>query len=131
MAGCDVPQRYVALVRAGRYEDLAGLFAEDAVFHNPLGDVLRGRDAIGAFYTGFLTQLKPDVRGVRHVWDEAARVCVFELESRMSRSPDGGWVNDPEADYSLSALDRMEINGEGLIQEMTVYMAPANRWQGN
>lgn len=46
MADCDVPECYVALIQAGRYDGLAGLFAEDAEFQNPLGDVLRGRAAI-------------------------------------------------------------------------------------
>ena len=131
MTGCDVPQRYVALIQAGRYDELAQLFAEDAEFMNPLGDVLRGRNVIGAFYSAFLSDVRPMVRGVRHVWNEKARVCVFELESRMRRQDDGKWINDPDAEYSLSAIDRMEINDAGLIQQMTVYTAPANRWLEN
>ena len=131
MPGCDVPERYVTIIQEGRYHDLGGLFARDAVFQNPLGATLRGREAIVAFYTAFLTKVRPIVRGARHVWDADARVCVFELESRMRRQSDGSWINDPEADYTQSAIDRMEINNDGLIQHMTVYTAPANRWLEN
>jgi hypothetical protein len=128
VAGCDIPERYVALIQQGRYADLGELFAVDAIFQNPLGQVLRGREAIRAFYSGLLSKVQPVPRGARHVWDEKARVCVFELETQMRRNSDGEWVNDPAAPYTISAIDRMEINDEGLIQEMTVYMAPANRW---
>ena len=128
MAGCDIPDRYVGLIQEGRYADLGELFAVDAAFRTPLGQILRGREAIRDFYTGFLTRVQPFPRGTRHVWDKEARVCVFELQTRMRRNADGEWVNDPSAPYSLSAIDRMEINDDGLIQEMTVYMAPPNRW---
>lgn len=128
MAGCDVPERYVAIIQEGRYSDLGDLFAINAVFQNPLGQVLRGREEIRDFYSRFLSESQPFPRGARHVWDEDARVCVFEMETQMRRNANGEWVNDPSAPYTLSAIDRMEINEEGLIQEMTVYMAPPNRW---
>jgi hypothetical protein len=130
MTACDIAAQYVAHIQAGRYEAVGELFADDAIFYNPQGRVLRGRDAIGVFYSAFLGGLRPIVRGVRHVSDEAQRVCVFELESRMSRAEDGSWKSDPDAPFSMSAVDRITINAAGRIEHMIVYTAPNSRWQG-
>jgi hypothetical protein len=124
----DVAARYVELIQAGRYDEVGELWADDAVFQNPVGTVIRGKAAIKAFYTNFLSSITPDVRAARYATDVEAGVCVLELETRMSRGEDGQWRNDPTAPYSLSAIDRFAINAEGKIQHMIVYTAPANRW---
>lgn len=128
MSVCDVARRYVQLIQEGRYDEIGALWAEDAVFHTPHGTVLRGRETIGAFYARFLRSITPDVRAARFAADEAQRVCVLELETRMRRRGSGDWVTDPQAAFALSAIDRMTIDGEGRIKHMIVYLAPENRW---
>ena len=130
MQPCDVAAQYVSLIQAGRYAEVGELWADDAVFYNPAGQVIHGKPAIKAFYSKFLTSIAPDIRAARFASDTAAGVCVMELESRMSRGPDGQWRTDPAASYSLSAIDRMTINPAGKIQHMIVYVAPPNRWSG-
>lgn len=130
MSSCDVATEYVEHIREGRYDEVGELFAENAIFYNPQGNILRGRSAIGAFYSEFLGRLKPILRGVRYVSDEAQQVCAFELESRMSWTAACGWQNDPDAPFSMSAIDRITVNAAGKIQHMIVYTAPATRWQG-
>lgn len=123
-------EKYVALTRAGQYDELGSLWAEDAVFNCPNGEIIRGRKDIGEFYSKFLRTITPDIRAARFADDEAAGVCVMELESRMSRDAEGHWKTDPKADYTLSAIDRFTVNSDGLITHMIVYLAPDSRWVG-
>lgn len=131
MSACDVAVQYVDCIQSGRYDDLGELWAEDALFHAPHGKVFKGRKAIGAFYSEFLRKITPIIQGVRYVCDEKQRVCVMELESRMRRNKEGQWVTDPEAPWTLSAIDRFTVNEEGKIQHMIAYTAPDNRWLGD
>ena len=50
-----------------------------------------------------------------------------QLNSTPELEPTTPYAN---LDSEDTAAD-LESNDDGLIQEMTVYMAPANRWQGN
>ncbi|AZZ83150.1 steroid delta-isomerase [Gordonia alkanivorans] len=48
----DVVSRYLSFLGAGTGEDIAGLFAADAVVEDPVGgQVLQGRDALTSFYS--------------------------------------------------------------------------------
>ncbi|ASR02268.1 nuclear transport factor 2 family protein [Gordonia rubripertincta] len=48
----DVVSRYLSFLGAGTGEDIAGLFAADAVVEDPVGgQILQGRDALTSFYS--------------------------------------------------------------------------------
>jgi hypothetical protein len=127
---CDVANHYVRLIQAGQYDEVGELWADDAVFYNPQGTILRGKLSIKAFYARFLRQIAPTVRAASLLEDASGKTCVLELETQMSRGADGAWKTDPQATYSLSAIDRLTINEAGKIQHMLVYVAPANRCSG-
>ena len=127
---CDVAAHYVQVIQEGRYGEVGNLFADNAIFYNPQGRILRGRPAITAFYTSFLSAATPIVRAARFAEDRARGVCVMELETRMRRDELGRWSNAADGDYSLSAIDRMTVNPAGKIEHMVVYLAPPGRWQG-
>ena len=127
---CDVAKKYIDLTEAKRYDEVGELWAEDAVFFNPAGNIIRGRSAITQFYAQFLRQIKPINRIASLAWDRKANVCVMELETRVIMGPDGRWVPDPAGEFIPTAIDRFEVNHEGKVQQMRVYLPPANAWQG-
>ncbi|MEJ0045286.1 MAG: nuclear transport factor 2 family protein [Rhodospirillales bacterium] len=120
--------QYLHLIQTAKYEQVGTLWAEDAVFYNPLGTVIQGRQNIQTFYANFLQRITPVVRAASVTEDASGRACVMELESKMRREPDGTWKTDAKAPFSLSAIDRFTINDRGMIQHMIVYTAPPNRW---
>lgn len=128
MPVCDFAHQYVQYIQESRYEAVGDLWADDAIFYNPAGQVIRGRAAIGEFYARFLRTITSAIRAASFVEDEGKRVCVMELETRMSRDEKGQWKTAADAPFSLSAIDRMVVNPQGKIEKMTVYLAPDNRW---
>lgn len=111
---CEVAQRYVDIINAGKYGELKTLFADDAVFLTPVGKVLRGAQEIGAFYTSMIGSLQPDIVAVSFISDGPA--CVMELVARTN--------NDTDKGYQLSAIDHFTVNAEGKIANMIVYVRP-------
>ena len=101
--------RYVNLVNAGRYDELATLFASDATFWGPGGREMHGREEIAAFYGGFLPSITPQVRLASFVED--GKVCVYELEARI----------EGEAGYRLGAIDHATFDSDGLVSRFAVY----------
>jgi steroid delta-isomerase-like uncharacterized protein len=83
----DVARKVVAAVEAGDADALAGLYAEDAVFHHPLTGETRGRDAIRQseqeLFDAF-TDIEIEVRSL--LADE--RTAAIELVLRATNSGD-------------------------------------------
>lgn len=111
---CEVAQRYVDIINAGKYGELKTLFADDAVFLTPVGKVLHGPQEIGDFYTSMIGALTPDIVPVSFISDGPA--CVMELVAKTVKYADKG--------YQLSAIDHFTVNAEGKIANMIVYVRP-------
>ena len=100
---------YVAIVNRGAYRELADLFALAAVMLAPGAQVFEGREAIRAFYDGFLTTIKPSIRIATYV--EHDRDCVYELEAKI----------EGETEYALAAIDHATFDDTGLVARLAVY----------
>jgi len=112
MRPADVPEIYLARIRAGDVRGLGALFAPDALFQGPAG-VLGGREAIERFYAGVF-QASSQQHQVGRTVVEGSRV-VFELIPTDPPRP----PHDPTI-----AIDLMEIDAAGLIEKFTVYLRP-------
>ena len=107
-----MPEVYLARVNAGNAEHLSNLFATDAVFRNPFGQVLNGRAEIREFYEGILSSQLRFAVG-RSVADGTQ--VAFELINLDQPCNE----NDP-----AMVLDLMEINDDGLIVSFTAFLRP-------
>jgi hypothetical protein len=114
MKPADVPETYLARVRDADARALSELFAEDAVFQGPYGQVIKGRKAIYDFYAGLFRERRPQMVVGRTVIEGSS--VVFELVDSGGSRP----AND-----AATAVDLMEIDGEGLISRITVFLRPA------
>ena len=113
-AACQGAQRYVELVNAGRYEEVAELFEEDAVVLEPTRHRTRGRDRIRAFYAGTIGQMKPTVVAVAYLGDD--RDCMVELATR--RAVDG------QPRFALVSIDHFTLGESGKFSRMVAFVRP-------
>ena len=74
---CALAQHYVELVNAGKYLEVAVLFADDATFLEPMRPNLHGRAEIDAFYTKRIGAMAPQVMGVSYFGNDSE--CMVEL----------------------------------------------------
>ena len=114
---CAAPHRYVDLINAGKYDQIGGLFADDAVYMGPDGKTRYGSKEIGKFYIRFLKALKPQVKPVSFIQDSDN--CVMELASHDKLT----------GKYSLVAIDHFTIDRQGRISRFIVYLRPGTRFQ--
>lgn len=128
---CDVARTYIRLTEEKRYDEVGELWAPDAVFYTPRGDVIRGKPAIKEFYSTFLRKITPVNRIASLALDPKANVCVMELETRVVRGSDGKWVPDARGDFVPTAIDRFVVNNSGKVQKMRVYLPPDKAWLEN
>ena len=128
---CDVARTYIRLTAEHRYDEVGELWAPDAVFFNPRGDVIHGQPAIKQFYSTFLRKITPVNRIASLAHDPQNGVCVMEIETRVVRGPDGVWVPDAKGNFVATAIDRFVINKMGKIQQMRVYLPPNKAWLEN
>lgn len=127
---CDVAREYIRLTDEKRYDEVGELWAEDAIFYNPRGEVIRGKAAIKQFYSAFLRKITPVNRIASLTLDPKINTCVMELETRVVRGPDGHWTPDARGDFVPTAIDRFVVNKAGKVQQMRVYLAPDKAWLG-
>jgi hypothetical protein len=113
-SACGTAQIYVERINAGHYDQLSDLFAPDAVFLTPTGQVLTGRDQIGQFYRKLLGSLRPAIVPISFISD--GRDCVMELAAATQA--------DNSTQYRLSAIDHFTMNKAGQIVHMIVYLRP-------
>ena len=108
----QVPGVYLARLNEGNAEHVSNLFATDGVHRGPDGQIREGRAAIREFYEGILASGTRIAVG-RSVAD--SHRVAFELISLLQPCNE----DDPAL-----AVDVMDINEDGQIQEFTVFMRP-------
>lgn len=113
---CMVAKRYLDLVNAGRYGEMADLFTPDAVVLEPMrgpsGGTARGRAEIDAFYSRRIGGMRPHVIGVAFVGTRSD--CMLENAARLP----------PSTRYSLSSINHFAVNRQGKITRMVAFARP-------
>lgn len=113
MRAADLPQAYVDRINDGDARLLSELFAPDALFRGPSGQLLRGRAAVCDFYAGMFGASVPTVALGRTVIEDGR--AVFELVDG-SGTPD---LEDP-----AMVVDIIEVDGDGQITRFDVFLHP-------
>jgi hypothetical protein len=113
---CIAAQRYLELVNAGRYGEIADLFAPDAVvlepMRGPAGGAARGRAEIDAFYSRRIGGMRPTVVGVAFVGTRSD--CMLENAAKVP----------PSTRYALSSINHFAVNRQGKITRMVAFARP-------
>jgi hypothetical protein len=111
---CAVAEAYVDRVNAGRFRDVADLFAEDALLLEPTRTTYRGLTAIRSFYEGRIGAMKPQIVPVAYVGDD--RDCMVELAVKTEV---GG-----ERRFALVSIDHFTLDAKGKVARMIAFARP-------
>ncbi|MCX7864517.1 MAG: nuclear transport factor 2 family protein [Novosphingobium sp.] len=111
---CRIAARYVELVNAGSYAEVAALFAENATLLEPMRLSLQGRRQIEDFYVRRIGSMAPEVMAV--AWFGNETECIVELARKSSIKGQERWV--------LVAADHFIIGPDGRIRSMTAFTRP-------
>lgn len=111
---CAVAARYVALVNAGKYLEVAALFADDATFLEPMRPTLHGRAEIDAFYTRRIGAMAPQVRAVSYFGND--RQCLVELALQIEIGGAKRWA--------LVSMDHFILGADGKLASMIAFARP-------
>jgi hypothetical protein len=102
--------KYLDLINSGRYAEIGSLFAADAVFQAPTGEVIRGRERITAFYSSALQKIRPT-----RVWASSqvteGLASVIEISAVLPDGPDPHTV-----------VDHFTVDRTGEVARMAVYL---------
>ena len=112
---CALARRYVELVNAGKYLEVAALFADDATFLEPMRPSLHGRAEIDSFYTTRIGAMAPQVMGVSFFGNDSE--CMVELALQTEMGGEKRWV--------LVSIDHFILNDDGRVKSMTAFSRPA------
>ena len=111
---CALAQHYVELVNAGKYLEVAALFADDATFLEPMRPSLHGRAEVDAFYTKRIGAMAPQVMGVS--WFGNDSECMVELALQTEIGGEKRWV--------LVSIDHFMLGEDGKVKSMTAFARP-------
>lgn len=111
---CGLAKRYVDLVNAGKYAEVAALYADDATFLEPMRPTLHGRTEIDHFYTKRIGAMAPTVRAVKYFGDD--NECMVELALQTEIAGRKRWV--------LVSMDHFILDAEGKVKSMTAFARP-------
>ncbi len=111
---CEVAARYVELVNAGKYADVAALYADDASFLEPMRPNLQGREEIDNFYIKRIGSMAPEVMAV--AWFGNETECVVDLALKTKINEEDRWV--------LVSVDHFIVGPDGKIKSMTAFARP-------
>lgn len=114
---CQVAARYVELVNAGKYADVAALYADDATFLEPMRPNLKGREQIDEFYIKRIGGMQPQVRAV--AWFGNETECVVDLAVQQKIGGEDRWV--------LISVDHFIVGPDGKVKSMTAFSRPTTR----
>ena len=104
---------YVRITNAAKFDEMAELFADDAVYLGPDGIVREGKQAIGAYYAAMDPELTAPLVPVRPTaiaitGDQA--LYAFDVKR-------GG-------EYVPCAVDQFTVDEDGKIAKFIVYLRP-------
>ncbi len=111
---CAVAQRYVELVNAGKYAEVAMRYADDATFLEPMRPNLHGRAQIDEFYTKRIGGMAPQVMAVAYFGNDSE--CMVELALQTELAGKKRWV--------LVSMDHFIVGEDGRIRSMTAFARP-------
>ncbi len=111
-SAAEIPGVYLARINMGDPERVTDLFADDAVHRGPDAVIRRGRVALLEFYGGIVGG-GPLNMAVGKSVVEGNRVA-FELVR----------LDDCNDEDPATAVDLIEVNDEGKIQDFTVFSRP-------
>ena len=106
--------RYVELVNAGKYAEVAHSIADDATFLEPMRPTLHGRAQIDEFYTKRIGGMAPQVMAVTYFGDD--RECMVELALHTEIAGQQRWV--------LVSIDHFILGEDGKVKSMTAFARP-------
>ncbi|MHB1204806.1 MAG: nuclear transport factor 2 family protein [Rhodospirillaceae bacterium] len=119
---CATPKKYIEYVRAGAFDRIGPLFAEDAVLYTPVGAILHGAKAIDQFYTTVVAGIPLAVEARTFV--SGQNECFFEIWSRSTPNAQGRYMPDPAGELVRAAVDHFTVNDQGLVVQMAAFPAP-------
>lgn len=111
---CAAAREYVELVNAGRYANVAALFADDAVILEPMRATARGIGEIRHFYESRIGAMRPQVVAVAYVGND--RDCMVELAARRELQ---GRMR-----YTLVSVDHFTLGKGGKVARMVAFARP-------
>lgn len=111
---CALAARYVELVNAGKYLEVAALFADDATFLEPMRPNLHGRQQIDEFYTKRIGGMAPQVMGVSYFGNDSE--CMVELALQTEIAGQKRWV--------LVSIDHFILGADGKVRTMAAFARP-------
>ncbi len=111
---CALAARYVALVNAGKYAEVAALYADDATFLEPMRPTFKGRAQIDAFYTKRIGGLQPQVRAVAYFGNDSECMVELALQTQIEGKPR----------HVLVSMDHFILNRDGKIASMVAFARP-------
>jgi hypothetical protein len=111
---CLQAKKYVDTLRAGKYAEMASLFADHATFLDPLRKNVNGHLNIADFYQNTIGPMHLTVVGVAFVGQGSD--CILELAVKEK-------VNGQER-YVMGGLDHFTLNAAGKFSRMVVFTRP-------
>jgi steroid delta-isomerase len=108
----QVVSSYMRSIERGNADEVATLFADNAIFHNPVGgDVYRGREEIRAAYRAWLDGYKPGVDLV------SLNAAGGEAAVHFQVSQDG---------QRIDVIDVITFDQEAKMTSLRAYYGPPN-----
>ncbi len=111
---CAMAQRYVELINAGKYAEVAALYADNATFLEPMRPTLRGREAIDAFYTRRIGAMAPRIAAVSYLGNDRECMVALALETEIAG----------QKRWALVSVDHFILDTDGKIASMTAFARP-------
>jgi steroid Delta-isomerase len=107
--------RYLELLATGNADDVVTLYTADATIEDPIGsDLLRGHDAIRAFYAGFQDAKKDtELAELRVADSEAAFLWHLTLDAGETRT-------------RISPISMMTFDEDAKITSMRAFWSPSD-----
>jgi len=90
------------------------LFADDAVFLDPLRANVKGHLDISDFYKNRVGALRPPVIGVAYIGEGNERILELAVQMTINGEPR----------YALQGLDHFMLNAAGKFSRMVVFLRP-------
>lgn len=109
---CGVVEKYVALISTGKYGEVADLWLPDGVLMEPgASGAVRGREAIKAYYTGRIGDMRPTIIPVAYVGNRTD--CMVELTIEQNF--------DGVKRFALASIDHFTVDEAGQVVRMVAF----------